>query len=115
MIRFDFPGLSPTQAHALSVLIDNGGNAPADRLCIAANNAPGGHRGGVTKPTILSLVRRGHLDHDERDRNRVQVTPYAVRQACLFATNPHPVPVMRARAEALAHSDTRRDNPPPTG
>lgn len=106
MIRFDFQGLTPSQSHALSVLIDNGGAARADLLCVAANNAPGGHPKGVTKPTILSLVRRGYLDFDEAERNRVQVSDWALTMAFRNPGNPNPLPVMLARAEALAAKES---------
>lgn len=106
MIRFNFIGLSPSQRLALSTLIDNGGTAPAPALILAANariDRTGGGI-GVMRSTIRALIRRGHLERQD-DGDGVQITPHAAREALRLATNPNPIPVMRARAEALAHRE----------
>lgn len=107
LIRFTFSGLSLSQRLALSWLIDQGGTDLAVDVCAFGGPARRSNRfqfgalGKVTGATIDSLVRRDYLDRSE-DRRTVQISRYAVGEACKFLDNPHPEPIMLARAEHLA-------------
>jgi hypothetical protein len=104
MIRFEFDSLTRSMKFALSWLIEQGGATSWTLLLAGAGGAGKAHGILVTRATVTGLVRRGHLEESD-DFGTVQIGRWAVVDACRFTTNPHPVPVMQARAEPLAHRE----------
>jgi hypothetical protein len=104
MIRFEFDSLTPSMKFALSWLIDQGGATTWIGLLNGASEAGKPHGVIVTRATVTALIRRGHLEESD-DFGTVQVARWAVIDAHRFSTNPPVVPVLQARAEALAYRE----------
>lgn len=101
MIRFDFPGLSPGMCFALSWLIDRGGAIYYRALLEDIKPDAKAEGRIVSRSTVNGLLNRGYLEESD-DMRRVQVPVDGVG---IWGGAWPIIPVMRARAEALAHRE----------
>lgn len=106
MIRFDFDRLSPGMRFALSWLIDQGGAMRFITLLDKIKDFAREDGRLVTRNTVNSLINRGHLEESDDALQVVQVSDWALSFIYRNPDNPNPLPIMRARAEALARRES---------
>lgn len=114
LILFDFDELSLSQRIALAWLAEHGGAAVIRDITRGASEYARHFGSLVSTQTIRALIRRDYLDVNRVGPVfggwRVQFSSRAVGRACNHVTNPHPVPIMLARAEAAAHQEITESN-----
>lgn len=106
MIRFNLPGLSPGMCFVLSWLIDRGGAMRYVTLLDKIKDFAREDERLVTRNTVNGLINRGYLEESDDALQVLQVSDWALTMLYRHAHNPNPLPVMRARAEALARLES---------